>query len=67
MIQASVVMYFRNSDIIYNLWVICLHDSEICLLKLRWSSSIKPRYLYEHTLSSIFVFRDKHISNVYFS
>ena len=63
-IHASVVRYLRTFDSKYSLCETNLHISIICLLKLRWSSNINPRYLYEHTLSSIYSFRDKLISLV---
>ena len=63
-IHASVVKYFLTLDIRYSLCDTWLHSPSICLLKLRCSSKINPRYLYEHTLSSISLFRDKLISLV---
>ena len=56
--HAFIVMYFLISDSKYSLCDIRLHISLMCLLKFSRSSRIKPRYLYEHTLSSTIPFRD---------
>ena len=43
--QASVVRYFRMLRILMKLAIAVLHLVRICSLRLRFSSSLTPRYL----------------------